>query len=286
MSKAIASNRTPGNLVGIGFKPMYLDNLLDARCSVSWLEIHAENYMVDGGPKLAMLEMLRERYPISCHGVGLSIGADQPLDQDHIARLRSIQEWLKPALFSEHLAWSSHGSNFYNDLLPIPYTDKTLNRVVQHLNELQQALGRQILLENPSSYLSFKDSHWHEAEFIAEVIHRSGCGLLLDINNVIVSANNLAFDCRDYMSRLPLDAVGEIHLAGHSLSLEEHDTLLIDSHDQTISDDVWLLFSDVLQQIDPCPVLVERDGNLPPFSELHSEVERAVSLIASVAVAA
>ncbi len=286
MSIQIAYNNNPMDRVGIGYKPRYYDDLIGNHESVGWLEIHAENYMVAGGPKRAMLESLKERYPISCHGVGLSIGADSPLNHAHLTRLKSLQDWLQPTLFSEHLAWSSHGRNYYNDLLPVAYTDATLGRVVEHLDQLQQILGRQVLLENPSSYLCFTESLWHEAEFLSEVIHRSACGLLLDVNNVFVSASNLHFDIGDYLSRLPLDAVGEIHLAGHTVNQADRETLLIDSHDEPIADKVWLLFNEVLQHFHCCPVLIERDGKLPPFDELYAEARLAASVLAQVSEAA
>lgn len=286
MGLPIKLTANPLDRVGIGFKPRYFDDLNNRRHPVGWLEIHAENYMVAGGPKRAMLEALKEEYPISCHGVGLSIGSDDPLDTAHVKRLRYLQDWLQPALFSEHLAWSSHGRNYYNDLLPVPYTQATLGKVVEHMDQLQQSLGRQVLLENPSSYLCYRQSLWHEAEFIAEVIQRCGCGLLLDVNNVFVSANNLQFDTGDYLSRLPLHAVGEIHLAGHAINETDGDRLLIDSHAEPVADAVWTLFSDVLQQVTAGPVLIERDGNLPAFEELRDEACLAASVIAHCAEAA
>jgi uncharacterized protein (UPF0276 family) len=286
MTLQISLDKDPLDRVGIGFKPRYVDELLTGHKSLGWLEIHAENYMVAGGPKRAMLEALSEDYPISCHGVGLSIGAESALDQAHLARLRTLQDWLRPALFSEHLAWSSHGRNYYNDLLPLPYTDATLASVVAHLDQLQQVLGRQVLLENPSSYLRFEISHWHEAEFLSEVVHRSGCGLLLDVNNVHVSARNLHFNARDYLMRLPLDAVGEIHLAGHAVNRIDGDELLIDSHDEPVATEVWSLFRDLLQRIAPCPVLIERDGKLPAFDVLAAEVRTAASMLGQIQEAA
>ena len=286
VSIQIELSKNPMDRVGIGFKSRYYNDLISNHESVGWLEIHAENYMVAGGPKRAMLEALSDLYPISCHGVGLSIGADNPLDREHLTRLKSLQDWLQPTLFSEHLAWSSHGRNYYNDLLPLPYRYETLIRVVNHIDQLQQTLGRQVLLENPSSYLCFNKSLWHEAEFLSGVIHRSACGLLLDVNNVFVSARNLHFDVDDYLSRLPLGAVGEIHIAGHAVNRNDRETLLIDSHDEPIADQVWALFGEVLKQVQRCPVLIERDGNLPPFDELYAEARLAASEMGEVSKAA
>lgn len=215
--------------------------------------------------------------------MGLSIGADTALDREHLTRLKSMQDWLQPTLFSEHLAWSSHGRNY---LLPLPYRYETLIRVAEHIDQLQQTLGRQVLLANPSSYLCYNESLWHEAEFLSEVIHRSACGLLLDVNNVFVSAKNLHFDADDYLSRLPLSAVGEIHIAEHAINRNDRETPLIDSHDEPIADKVWALFGEVLKQVHCCPVLIERDGNLPPFDELCAEARLAASAMEGVSTAA
>ncbi|PID63471.1 MAG: hypothetical protein CSB44_01690 [Gammaproteobacteria bacterium] len=286
----IPASNDPSAWVGIGFKQRYLADLLPKPgegvgsgrpcSSIGWLEIHAENYMVAGGPKKAMLEALAEHYPISCHGVGLSIGGSEPLDDAHLGRLRTLERWLEPALFSEHLAWSSHGRNNYPDLLPLPYNETTLSQVVAHVGQMQDVLGRQILLENPSSYLEFEATTMSETEFLAAVVRESGCGLLLDVNNVYVSANNIGFDAGDYLASFPVDAVGEIHVAGHRRNADpDAADLLIDSHDAPVADPVWMLYASVIARVGPAPTLIERDGALPAFGELVAEADIARRLL-------
>lgn len=266
---------------GVGYKAQhYSDIIADAR-PVGWLEIHAENYMGDGGRPIAQLRHLAERFPISVHGVGLSIGGEGALDPDHLARLKHLCDWLNPASFSEHLAWSSHDSAFLNDLLPLPYTDATLSRVADHIDQVQDVLGRRMLLENPSSYLAFADSTWSEPGFLRELTRRTGCGLLLDVNNVFVSATNLGFDPRGYVDAFPLDAVGEIHLGGHDTDQDDHGApLLIDSHGAPIADPVWTLLDHVLAASGPRPVLVEWDNDVPAWPVLAAEARRAAQALA------
>ena len=206
---------------GVGYKPRHYADILADPGAVGWLEVHAENYMGDGGRPLAQLRALADHFPISVHGVGLSIGGEGPLDSDHLARLQRLCDWLNPASFSEHLAWSSHGDAFLNDLLPLPYTKGTLTRVADHIDQVQDALGRRMLLENPSSYLAFADSTWSETDFLAELTRRTGCGLLLDVNNVFVSATNLGLSPQAYIDAFPVHAVGEIHLGGHDEDADE-----------------------------------------------------------------
>lgn len=269
------------NAAGVGYKPQHFTALMDDPSPVEWLEIHAENYMGDGGRPLAQLRALAERFAFSVHGVGLSIGGESPLDADHLARLKHLVGWLNPASFSEHLAWSTHDSTFLNDLLPLPYTDETLTRVCNHVDQVQEVLGRQMLLENPSSYLAFAESTWAEPDFLAEIARRTGCGLLLDVNNVFISANNLGFDSRAYVDAFPLDAVGEIHLAGHD---EDEDStgapLLIDSHGQPVADPVWALLAHTLDRAGPRPLLIEWDANVPDWPELAAEAARAAAALA------
>jgi uncharacterized protein len=261
---------------GVGYKPQHFSDITTDSGSVKWLEIHAENYMGDGGRPLAQLRHLAERFAISVHGVGLSIGGEGPLDPDHLARLKHLVDWLKPASFSEHLAWSTHESAFLNDLLPLPYTDETLTRVADHIDQLQNTIGRTMLLENPSSYLSFDESTHSEPDFLNEVAQRTGCGLLLDVNNVFVSATNLGFSPQEYIDAYPLDRVGEIHLGGHD---EEHDDhgapLLIDSHGREIVDPVWALLDYTLAKSGPKPALVEWDNDVPEWPVLEAEAARA-----------
>lgn len=266
--------------LGIGFKADYLAPLRAEQAPLGWLEIHAENYMHDGGPQMAMLDEIAARYPISCHGVGLSIGGESALDAAHLRRLRTLQDRLQPALFSEHLAWSSHGGHYFNDLLPLPYTPSTLQRVVDHVDQMQQALGRQILLENPSSYLRFAESTLEETEFLRAVSDASGCGLLLDVNNVFVSATNLGYSAREYIDQFALDRVGEIHLAGHRRDTDEHgEPLLIDSHSAPVVDEVWELYAEVIARLGPVPTLIEWDNELPEWRTLYHDVQTASAVI-------
>ncbi len=219
------------NAPGVGYKPQHFTQIMDDTGPVGWLEIHAENYMGDGGRPLAQLRALAQRFPISVHGVGLSIGGEDALDTDHLARLKHLVGWLQPASFSEHLAWSTHDSHFLNDLLPLPYTAATLTRVCDHIDQVQDVVGRRMLLENPSTYLAFAESEMAEVEFLAEIARRTGCGLLLDVNNVFVSATNQQTDPISYIDAFPLAEVGEIHLGGHDEDADETGApLLIDSH--------------------------------------------------------
>lgn len=271
------------NAPGVGYKPQHFQNILDDAGPVGWLEIHAENYMGAGGRPLAQLRHLAEQFPISVHGVGLSIGGEGPLDKDHLARLKHLVEWLQPTVFSEHLAWSSHESAFLNDLLPLPYTNDTLTRVADHIDQLQEVIGRQMMLENPSSYLAFAESTWAEPEFLHEVARRTGCGLLLDVNNVFVSATNLAYDPRAYIEAYPLDLVGEIHLGGHHEDEDDHGApLLIDSHGKPVVDPVWALLDHTLALSGPRPILIEWDNDVPDWAELEAEAARAADALSKV----
>ena len=262
--------------VGVGYKPQHYSAILDNAAPVGWLEIHAENYMGDGGRPLAQLRHLSNNFPISVHGVGLSIGGEGRLDSNHLARLKHLCDWLNPASFSEHLAWSTHDSHFLNDLLPLPYTKATLTRVVDHIDHLQEVLGRQILLENPSSYLAFAESTYDEPAFLAEISNRSGCGLLLDVNNVFVSSVNLDMDPHAYIDAFALHKVGEIHLGGHYEDQDDHGApLLIDSHGREVADPVWALLDYALQRSGPKPVLIEWDTDVPEWPVLRAEAARA-----------
>lgn len=270
--------------VGVGYKPQHFAQILDDPGAVRWLEIHAENYMGDGGRPLAQLRRLSEQFAISVHGVGLSIGGDAPLDPDHLARLKHLVSWLNPASFSEHLAWSTHGDHFYNDLLPLPYTDASLSRICSHIDQLQTTIGRQILLENPSSYLAFDQSTWSEPGFLTEIARRTGCGLLLDVNNVFVSASNLDFSPQAYIDAFALDQVGEIHLGGHDMDQDDHgQPLLIDSHGRRVADPVWALLDYTLRHSSPKPVLVEWDNDVPDWPVLSAEASRAAKALKKIA---
>ena len=270
---------------GVGYKPQHYNDIMDANGRLGWLEIHAENYMGNGGRPIAQLRHLAERFPISVHGVGLSIGGEGDLDAEHLARLKHLIEWLNPASFSEHLAWSTHDSHFFNDLLPLPYTPKTLDRVAAHIAQVQETVGRRMLLENPSSYLAFAESTMSETDFLRELVQRAGCGLLLDVNNVFVSATNLKTSPQAYIDDFPLEAVGEVHLGGHDEDEDETGApLLIDSHGKAVVDPVWALLDYTLAKSGPKPLLIEWDTDVPEWSILAAEIARAdqaLSLIPS-----
>lgn len=268
---------------GVGYKPQHFSAIQDDATPVEWFEIHAENYMGDGGRPLAQLRALSERFPISVHGVGLSIGGERPLDKDHLARLKTLVDAINPASFSEHLAWSTHDMGFLNDLLPLPYTTETLTRICDHIDEVQAHLGRKMLLENPSSYLAFAESTWAETDFLREVSDRTGCGLLLDVNNVFVSATNLGTSPQDYIAQFALDRVGEIHLAGHDEDEDDHGRpLLIDSHGREVAEPVWALLDMVLERAGTLPLLIEWDNDVPDWPVLAAEARRAQDALAKV----
>jgi uncharacterized protein len=269
---------------GVGYKPQHFQAILDQAGPVGWFEIHAENYMGAGGRPLAQLRHLAERFPISVHGVGLSIGGEGPLDTDHLARLKHLCDWLQPASFSEHLAWSTHESAFLNDLLPLPYTQATLSRVADHIDQVQAVLGRRMLLENPSTYLAFAETTMPEVEFLAALARRTGCGLLLDVNNVYVSGINQNTDPLDYIRAFPLADVGEIHLGGHDEDLDAHGArLLIDSHGTEVVDQVWALYRQTIALSGPRPTLIEWDNDVPDWTVLAAEAARAAAILSPVA---
>ena len=268
------------SLPGVGYKPQHYADIIANPEPVGWFEVHAENYMGGGGRPLAQLRALSEKFPMSVHGVGLSIGSEGRLDKEHLARLKSLCDGINPASFSEHLAWSTHDSQFFNDLLPLPYTAATLARVSDHIDEVQSVLGRRMLLENPSSYLVFAESEMSETEFLREVSDRTGCGLLLDVNNVFISANNLGYSPQSYIDEFPLERVGEMHLAGHDEDEDESGALLlIDSHGREMAEPVWALLDYTLDRAGPKPLLVEWDNNVPEWEILSNEARRAASAL-------
>lgn len=268
---------------GVGYKPQHFSDILKDSEPVKWLEIHAENYMGDGGRPLAQLRHLAERFPISVHGVGLSIGGDGPLNPDHLARLKHLCDWLDPASFSEHLAWSTHGAEFLNDLLPLPYTDETLTRVADHIDEVQDHVGRRMLLENPSVYVTFTETNMGEIEFLTEVAKRTGCGLLLDVNNVFVSCTNRQTDPYDYIDRFPHHLVGEIHLGGHDEDTDDTGApLLIDAHGSEVVDPVWQLYAHTIARSGAKPTLIEWDNDVPDWPVLAAEASRAARILDTV----
>jgi uncharacterized protein len=279
LPSACAKGRIPAR-GGVGLKAEHYRTIVETLPDVGFFEVHAENYMGAGGPPHRYLSAIRERYPLSLHGVGLSIGADRPLDVDHLHRLGQLIGRYAPGLFSEHLAWSSHDSSFLNDLLPVPYTAETLTRVVEHVDQVQNALGRQMLLENPSTYLAFAESTYSEIDFIAEVVRRTGCGLLLDVNNVYVASTNQEWDPIAYVNAYPLAHVQEVHLAGYTREADDKGRpLLIDTHNRPVDELVWDLYVHAVALIGPVPTLIEWDADVPAWSTLKAEADRAEAIM-------
>lgn len=266
---------------GLGLKLEHAGEILETDPAVGFFEVHAENYMGAGGPPHRYLTAIAARYPLSLHGVGLSIGGEGGLDRAHLARLKALIDRYRPASFSEHLAWSTHESAFFNDLLPLPYTPATLERVVAHVAETQETLGVRMLLENPSTYLLFAESSIDEIDFLTAISERTGCGLLLDVNNVMVSAVNHRLDPFAYIDRFPLERVGEIHLAGYDETVDDAgERLLIDAHNAPVLPDVFALYQHTLRKSGPLPTLVEWDNDVPPFAALMDEVARVEGALA------
>ncbi|SLN73252.1 hypothetical protein OCH7691_03578 [Oceanibacterium hippocampi] len=261
---------------GVGLKADHVDAILDTRPDVGWFEVHAENYMGAGGPPHRWLTAICRVYPLSVHGVGLSIGSAGSLDKAHLARLRALVRRYEPGLVSEHLAWSSHAGIHYNDLLPLPYSAETLDRVADHVDLLQETLARPVLIENPATYVAFEASDMSELDFLRALVARTGCGLLLDVNNVLVSATNGAFSAEDYLDSFPLEAVGELHLAGHARERDGRGAeILIDAHDRAVPDTVWTLYERTLGRSGPLPTLIEWDNDLPDWTTLLAEAGAA-----------
>ncbi|MGE3363471.1 MAG: DUF692 family multinuclear iron-containing protein [Rhizobiaceae bacterium] len=272
----VAIRTTLPDRAGVGLKSEHVEEIISTRPDVGFFEVHAENYMGDGGAPHRALAEIVSQYPLSLHGVGLSIGAEGPLDRTHLGRLRRLIDCYRPQSFSEHLAWSTHDSAFFNDLLPLPYTQATLRRVSNHINEVQQTLGRRMLLENPSTYILFEESTIEEVEFLTRIANQTGCGLLLDVNNVMVSAVNHRQDPYAYIDRFPVEHVGEIHLAGYDETVDNiGDRLLIDAHDRRISEDVFELYLHTIARTGPRPTLIEWDNQIPELSALLTEARRA-----------
>jgi uncharacterized protein (UPF0276 family) len=281
-----ATNRDAAALsarAGVGLKPAHCRTILETDPDVGFFEVHAENYMGAGGPPHRWLTAIRERYSLFLHGVGLSIGGADPLDREHLRRLRTLIDRYQPTLFSEHLAWSSHRATFFNDLMPLPYTAETLRSVVDHIDETQEALGRRMLLENPSTYVAFASATYCETDFIAEVARRTGCALLLDVNNVHVASTNQGWDPVAYIDAFPLMHVQEIHVAGFAPDVDEKSRpLLIDAHDRPVAAAVWRLYAHAVARLGPRPTLIEWDANVPAWPELHREAERAEAVMSAV----
>ena len=272
---------------GVGFKLAHADAILADPARIGFVEIHAENFMGDGGPPHRALGAVRDVLPVSLHGVGLSIGGEGPLDRAHLMRLKRVAERYAPGLVSEHLAWSTHEGAYFNDLLPVPYTEATLARVARHVAEVQETLGRTMLLENPSSYVAFEASTMDEATFVRRIVEATGCGLILDVANVVVSATNLGLDAGDYLDAFPIDSVGEIHLAGHAADVDAAGApLLIDTHDRAVPPAVWSLYRAAIARLGRAvPTLVEWDGDVPGFSVLAAEAAKADAVMAEALAA-
>lgn len=261
---------------GVGFKFQHFDELLADPRPPGFVEVHAENYMGAGGPPHAQLTRIRERLPMSLHGVGLSIGAEEAPDPAHLDRLATLIARYQPAEFSEHLAWSTHAGTFFNDLLPLSYDNVTLQRVCDHIDRIQERLCVRMLLENPSTYFEFEASTFSEPDFISEVVMRTGCALLLDVNNVHVSCHNNRHEPLAYLAALPLSAVRQIHLAGHAQeSFGNAASLLIDNHGSPVADPVWDLYARTLLKTGPMPTLIEWDTDVPDYATLRAEAAHA-----------
>lgn len=256
---------------GLGFKPEFAAHAIDARAPGLWFEVHPENYLVDGGPRLAMLEALRDAHPLSLHGVSMSLAGDAPPDADHLDRLAALVRRVRPALVSEHLAWSRFGDAYAPDLLPVPRSSEALRRVAANVSRLQDRLRCRVAIENPSHYLRLDEHEWDEVDFLHELARRSGCGLLVDVNNVFVSAVNVGVDAARWIDRVDGALVMEIHVAGHHADPALGDGLLIDSHDAPVAEPVWALLERLIARIGPRPTLLERDGHLPSFETLFAE---------------
>lgn len=260
---------------GIGLRAKHHEDLLRGPTEVSWLEAHSENYFVDGGAQIEYLLRLRERYPLSLHGVGLSLGSVDPLSREHLWRLKRLVQLVEPGLVSEHLSWGSFDGTFMNDLLPMPYTEQALTLMIARVEEVQDYLGRQILIENVSSYLEFTAPQFAEWEFFTTLADESGCGLLLDVNNVYVSARNHGFDARTFLAHVPARHVKEIHLAGHTVNWSDDFEILIDTHSQPVCDAVWNLFQFAVDRFGAVPTLIEWDTDIPALPVLVAEARRA-----------
>lgn len=256
---------------GIGLRSPHIREILETLPDIGWLEVHSENYFAEGGPALTMLDRVRSNYPISLHGVGLSLGSTDPLDIRHLTKLKFLISRCDPCLVSEHLSWSSVAGRYANDLLPLPYTEEALQHVCRHVQQTQEFLGREILIENPASCLQFSRSTILEWEFLTEIAARTGCGILLDVNNIHVSAVNHHFDPNIYIQAIPLDAVQEIHLAG----FEPVDDCLVDTHSRPVCDEVWNLYRQAVRRFGIKPTLIEWDADIPPLSVLLEEADKA-----------
>jgi uncharacterized protein len=265
---------------GVGLKPEHYGDIIGTNPDIGWFEVHPENYMGEGGAPHHYLEKIRALYPLSLHGVGLSIGAVQPLNEQHLKRLRTLMDRYEPQSFSEHLAWSTHESHFLNDLLPLPYTHDTLMLVSHHVDQVQTYLGRKMLIENPSTYIQFRHNDMSEIDFLKSLVKSTGCGLLLDVNNVYVCAINHGFSAEEYIDAFPVEHIGEIHLAGHA-EIEDDcgEILLVDAHDRNVKEEVWALYERIIQRAGPKPTLIEWDNDIPAWDVLFDEAVKAEAIM-------
>ena len=284
MALAVSKDGTIPANVGVGLRGPHLAEINATRPSVGWFEVHPENYM-GGGPALARLLAVRAHYPLSIHGVGLSLGSADGVDSAHLARLKTLVRETEPFLVSEHLSWSVAEGVYLNDLLPLPYTEETLDVVSRNVSRVQETLGRTILVENPSAYLRYRTSPIPEPEFLTALARRTGCALLCDVNNIFVSCANFELDAEAYLENIPPEAVGEIHLAGHFKSERRGRPLLIDDHGSAVCDEVWALYRLAIARFGMAPTLIEWDKNLPAFAELLAEARKAERVAASALAA-
>lgn len=269
-----ASASVPAS-AGIGLRPEHYRDILERLPRIGWLEVHSENYFGRGGAPRHYLDRIRRDYPVSLHGVGLSLGSTDALNRSHLQQLKDLINCIEPEMVSEHLSWCSFEGVYLNDLVPLPYTQEALDHVASRVATVQDWLGRTILIENPSSYLEFKDSTCTESAFLAELTRRTGCGLLLDINNVYVSCQNHGWDADSYLDEIPADRVAEIHLAGHTVNHWAGGSILIDTHDRPVAEPVWALFRETLARLGPKPTLIEWDAEIPELDVLLEEAARA-----------
>ena len=279
---AVTNGRTPALIpaqAGIGLRSAHHEDFLQTCPAIAWVEVHSENFFANGGKALHILEQVRAQYPLSLHGVGLSLGSADPLSQTHLSKLKRLIERFEPGLVSEHVSWGSVGERYLNDLLPLPYTEEALNHLIERVTQVQDYLGRQILIENVSSYLEFTVSHIPEWDFVATAAQRSGCGILLDINNIYVNACNHGFDPADYLAAIPSGLVQEIHLAGFSVNQVQDQEILIDTHSRPVCSDVWGLYEQAIAQLGPRPTLIEWDQDIPELSILLGEAEKAQQVL-------
>jgi uncharacterized protein (UPF0276 family) len=272
---------TTAPAAGLGLKPQHYAEAISESAAGAWFEVHPENYMCDGGPRHTALAAVRERHPLSFHGVGLSLAGDEPPDQAQLARLRRLVDRYEPFLVSEHLAWSRRRGAYHPDLLPFPRTSAALVRVAEHIDRTQEALGRRILIENPSLYVALDGHDFSEVEFIISLCRSTGCGLLLDVNNVYVSANNLGYVAETYVDAIPASLIGEIHLAGHAPDATLGPDLLIDTHGASVDEAVWDLYRRLITRIGTRPTLIERDDNVPAYLDLAAERHVASAILTS-----